>query len=138
MKTSETGVGYNGRHDHPTTSQTQRCGRFGSTLCYPCSRCLPCFNSNGSTKRSRACLCMYRACRLHARANLPDELPVQLSQCCRGLLPQRPTCTQKQECLLHGRRSITQPTACLCISRACLRAIAPQDNVRVNRGVKKC
>ena len=50
-----------GACDHPTTGQPQRCGRFGSTHCYPCSRCFRCSNSIGSTKRSRACLCMDRA-----------------------------------------------------------------------------
>ena len=50
-----------GGHDHPTTGQPQRCGRFGSTHCYPCSRCFRCSNSIGSTNRSRACLCMDRA-----------------------------------------------------------------------------
>ena len=69
-----------GACDHPTIGQPQRCGRFGSTHCYPCSRCFRCFNSIDSARRSRACLCMDRTCRRHVRANLPDELPVQLSQ----------------------------------------------------------
>ena len=33
---------------------------------------------------------------------------------------------------------ITQPTACLCISAVRRRAIAPQDNARVNRADKRC
>ena len=80
-----------GACDHPTTSLPQRLGRFGSTLCYPCSRCFSCSNYSDSTKRSRACLCMYRACRLHAGVNLPDELPIQLSQFCWCLLPHSTT-----------------------------------------------
>ena len=80
-----------GACDHPTIGQPQRCGRFGSTHCYPCSRCFRCFNSSGSTKRSRADFCMDRACRLHVRVNLADELAVPLSRSRRSLLPNSKT-----------------------------------------------
>ena len=75
-----------GARDHPTTSHPQRLGRFGSTHCYPCSRCFRCFNSIDSIRRSRACLCMGRACRPHVRVNLANELAVQLSRFRHSLL----------------------------------------------------
>ena len=44
-----------GACDHPTTGQPQRCGRFGSTLCYPYSRMICRPYPIGSANRSRAC-----------------------------------------------------------------------------------
>ena len=134
MKTSETGVGYNGRHDHPTTSQTQRCGRFGSTLCYPCSRCFPCSNSTGSTKRSRACLCIGSSISTARQSEITERITRSIKSVLMVLaastrivraLDEHVGCTDPH--------FIAQPTARLCISAVCRRAIAPQDNVRDNR-----
>ena len=44
-----------GACDHPTTGQPHRCGRFGSTFCYPYSRMICRSYPIGSANRSRAC-----------------------------------------------------------------------------------
>ena len=47
-----------GGHDHSTTSPTQRLRTLRFNALLSGSRCSPCLNSTGSTKRSRACLCI--------------------------------------------------------------------------------
>ena len=62
-----------GGHDHPTTGQSQRLGRFGSTLCYPAADVAGALILSIQPDEVDHVF----ACIEHVGVNLPDELPIK-------------------------------------------------------------
>ncbi|QEG21983.1 hypothetical protein MFFC18_18440 [Mariniblastus fucicola] len=121
-----------GACDHPATSQPRRPLRFGSTLCYP------------AAGRGHAPILTSRP--IEVEHVLPHDSSMPTA--CRSELDQSKYCDRirvacacchrvryrLRACPLQWPHVVMLPTAFHCMSRACRRAIAPQDNARGNRG----